>query len=84
MSDQTSHVAGVDEELTELSRKVARGHTRIQIELADGDGPCVLISKAELDNLERALAILADGDGFKDACACLSKIAAACESQRSA
>jgi PHD/YefM family antitoxin component YafN of YafNO toxin-antitoxin module len=84
MSDENASTAVADEELMELSRRVARGHTRVQIELSDGDGPCVIISKAELDGLERALAILSDQDNFKSACGCLQKIAAACESQQGA
>ncbi len=82
MSDGNStQVAALGGELTELSRKVARGRTRVQIDLPDGDGPCIIISKAELDGLERALEILADHEGTRQVCASIEKLAEQCRRQ---
>lgn len=60
----------------ELHGRVARGHGRIEI-TADGcDDVCVLISKAELESLERALEILAETDDFRTMCQSLTSVAA--------
>jgi hypothetical protein len=68
-----SHVAVAIEELHEL---VARRRVRVEITRAGCDDCCVLISRQELDALERALAIVADTDGVKAVCERISELAA--------
>ena len=53
-------VSYVSRALRELHERVTRGNTRVEITRDGCDDCCVLISKAELDGLERALEILAD------------------------
>jgi PHD/YefM family antitoxin component YafN of YafNO toxin-antitoxin module len=72
MSDQTSHqpksydVGVVAESLRELHEYVTRGNARIEITRPGSNERCVLLSKQELDSLERALAILADTADVKE------------------
>ncbi len=54
---------------------MAQGNGRIHIIDSDGTLNCVLLSKAELDSLERRLEILSDGEHFKFACQSLSRLA---------
>lgn len=64
MSDslfQTLNVSTVQSNLEELLCRTARKKGRIEIDNGDGTS-CVVISKSELDDLERALEILADGE----------------------
>lgn len=58
---QTLDVAKVQSNLVELLCRTAQKKGRIEIDNGDGTS-CVVISKEELDDLERALAILADSD----------------------
>jgi PHD/YefM family antitoxin component YafN of YafNO toxin-antitoxin module len=60
----------------ELHARVARHHGRIEITVDGCDDVCVLISKAELESLERALEILAETDDFRTMCQSLSNVAA--------
>ena len=69
MTDQSSfqslNLAQVQNDLLKLYQRVACEKGRVQIEGGDGDCQCVLISKVELESLERAIQILADSDGVK-------------------
>lgn len=47
-----------------LFEQVLRSNGRVEVTRGDGQS-CVLISKAELESLERALEILAESDGCK-------------------
>lgn len=67
-------VAPADGQISEACRKVAHDHARIEVTLPDGAGHCVIISKDELQALEQALEILADGDGMKAACGSIDKL----------
>ena len=58
-------VGYVSRALRELHEQVTRGNTRVEITRDGCDDCCVLISKAELDGIERALEILADTDQVK-------------------
>ncbi len=62
---ETHDVGHVMQTLETLHDDVVRFKGRIEITRSGGDGACVLMSKAELDSLERALAILSDTDGIK-------------------
>jgi hypothetical protein len=55
----------VRSELSTLLRKVARQTTRVEILGEDGACECVLISREELEGLERALEVAANGDDLK-------------------
>jgi PHD/YefM family antitoxin component YafN of YafNO toxin-antitoxin module len=48
--------------LAEILCRTARHHGRIEVTNCDGES-CVILSKQELESLERALEILADSDG---------------------
>ena len=73
---RTLHVLEAQRSLPHLHQSVAQGNGRIHIVDTDGTLNCVLLSKAELDSLERALEILSDGEHFKVACQTLSRLAA--------
>ena len=61
----------------DLHTRVARGHGRIEITRDGCEEVCVLISKAELESLERALEILAETTEFRAMCQRLASVAAA-------
>lgn len=61
-------------DFVELHERVLRHKGRIQIDCDTGS--CVLISKDELDTLERALEIFADSDCVQQLCTALSQLAA--------
>jgi len=50
-----------DESLAGLLRRVASEHGRVEIDTAPGEA-CVVLSKAELESLENALAVLSDSE----------------------
>lgn len=59
----------------ESHANVARGHGRIEITRDGCDDVCVLISKAELDALERALEIFSQTPDFRSMCDHLASLA---------
>lgn len=64
MPDQlfrTLDISQVQDNLVELLCRTAQRKGRIEINNGDGTS-CVMISKAELDDLERALEILAESE----------------------
>jgi PHD/YefM family antitoxin component YafN of YafNO toxin-antitoxin module len=72
-------------DLSRLRRALARVHEQVsgrhgRIELTrDGcDDVCVILSKAELESLERALEILSETSEYKAMCENLSKLAVEC------
>lgn len=74
-SFQTVDVAQA--ELCRLHDHVARGNGRVILTRAGSDQACVLISKMELECLERALELLGDSDEVKDMCRTLGQLASA-------
>lgn len=58
---QTLNVSTIQSNLVELLCRTAQKKGRIEIDNGDGTS-CVVISKVELDDLERALEILADSE----------------------
>ena len=64
---RTYDVAVVAQSLTQLHEYVTRFNGRIEITRPGTDDRCVVLSKAELDGLERALEILSETDGAKAA-----------------
>lgn len=81
MSDETNRrtydVAIVTQSLGQLHEFVTRCNGRIEITRPGSDERCVLMSKQELDCLERALEILSDTDGVRDICGKIAQLAAA-------
>lgn len=59
----------------ELHGRVAKGHGRVEITRDGCEDVCILISKAELEGLERALEILSETNGFQEMCQTLNSIA---------
>jgi len=75
-SHQTLDLERVRRELHVLHQHIARSWGRIEITASDGsDERCVLISKAELDTMERALEILCEMPGGKEVCEGLTRVA---------
>ena len=69
----------VSRSLETLHDEVVRFKGRIQVTRDGCEDCCGLISKAELDALEQALAILSDTDGGKSMGAQSAQLAAICE-----
>jgi len=64
---QSLNLAQVQNDLLKLYQKIACEKGRVEIvSQTSGACECVLISKAELDGLERAIAMLSDSDGVKE------------------
>ena len=74
---RTLDLAEVKLALESICEVVAGGRGRIEIAACDDDHRCVIISKRELDDLERALAILAGTRDTVSACEHLRRLAAA-------
>jgi len=72
MPDSTDHphyrvdMTRVGRLISKLHDQVAGRRQRVEITRAGCDDTCVMISRTELESLERALAILADTDEFHD------------------
>ena len=62
---QALGLSQVQRDLIDLYRRVACEHGRVEIVDESGECDCVLISKAELEGLEKALALLADADAVR-------------------
>jgi PHD/YefM family antitoxin component YafN of YafNO toxin-antitoxin module len=60
----------------DLHVRVSNGHGRIEITRDGCDDVCILISKAELESLERALEILSETPDFRTMCDSLTSVAA--------
>ena len=61
----------------DLHVRVSNGHGRIEITRDGCDDVCILISKAELESLERALEILSQTPDFRTMCESLVSLVAA-------
>ena len=72
--DQSS-LQELREHLADLVKLVAQGRKRVEIPTPAGD--VVLISKIEIESMERALSILSETSEFKAIAHSLSRIAAA-------
>ena len=62
----TLHISQVQNDLLSIYEKIACENGRVEILHTDGACRCVLISKAELDSLERAIEMLSDGAGVRE------------------
>jgi PHD/YefM family antitoxin component YafN of YafNO toxin-antitoxin module len=77
MSD---HIPALDlnkarQDLVDLFHQVTENHKRIEIQDGNAQDACVIISKSELESLEKALEILADSDGVKELTATFAQLA---------
>jgi hypothetical protein len=72
----TLTLAQVRSDLIDLYRRIACTQGRVEITAEEGgECDCVLISKAELDSLERALTILADSRAVRELSSHLTDLA---------
>lgn len=71
---QTLDVTRFRRALASLHEQVACGHGRVEVKRKGCDDVCVMISKAELEALERALEIFAECAEYKQMCDTLSKL----------
>ena len=62
---QSLNLAQVQSDLLKLYERIACEKGRVEIVSPDGECECVLISKAELDSLERALEVLSDSEDVR-------------------
>jgi hypothetical protein len=76
-SHQSLNLEQVRRDLHLLHQRICSGWGRIEISTTDSSGDCcVLISKAELETMEKALEILCEMPGGKEVCEGLTRIAA--------
>lgn len=73
---ETMSLQEVRENLDYLVKRVIQGKRRVEIVDASGER-CVLVSKTDLDCLEKALTILSDTAEFKDICSSMNQLVAA-------
>jgi PHD/YefM family antitoxin component YafN of YafNO toxin-antitoxin module len=81
MSDyhfQSVDVMHLRRTLAKCHENVAGRHGRVELTREGCDDVCVILSKAELESLERALEILSETAEYKAMCENLSKLAVAC------
>src|SRR5256885_8671814 len=62
---QSFDVAHLRRALAKVHEQVADGHRRVELTRPDCDDVCVILSKAELESLERALEILSETAEYK-------------------
>jgi len=74
---KTLEVSQVAQDLAELHADVTCHNTRVEITHPGSDARCVLVSKRELDALERAIEILSDTDDVRHITEKLAQLAAA-------
>lgn len=81
MSDklyQSVDVSHFRSALSKIHEQVAASHGRIEVTREGCDDVCVILSKAELQSLERALEIFAETAEYKAMCDNLSRLVLAC------
>lgn len=78
-ADVTLDLSLARRELDRLYARVTQRKQRIEIVDGESGDTCVIISKQELDTLERALEILSDTEGVRQLSAALAHAAAAAE-----
>jgi prevent-host-death family protein len=73
----TLDVTHARRELAKLYEQVAMGKGRVEITRRGSRQSCVIISKEELESLEKALEILADTEGVREVRDALAHVVAA-------
>lgn len=76
---QTLDLAKVQNELAAVFETVIKSRQRVEIQGAAAGESAVIISKAELDSIERALQILAETDSYKSMSAALTELISAAQ-----
>lgn len=76
---QTLTLVEVRDSLAELYQLTAKHRGRVEITGKHGEAECVLISKTELDGLERALSILSDSQAVTELTQSLADLARVAE-----
>ena len=74
---QALDITRVRRTLAKLHQQVACGNGRVEIKRRGCQDVCVMISKAELEALERALEILSECENYKAMCETVTRVAAA-------
>ena len=74
---QTLDITRFRRALAQLHTEVSQGRGRVQITRRGSSDVCILISKSELEGLERALEILSETSDFQSMCQTLSQVASA-------
>jgi PHD/YefM family antitoxin component YafN of YafNO toxin-antitoxin module len=72
---QSIDLASCGQALNDLHERVSTGYGRIEITRVGCDDTCVLISKAELETLEKAIELLTQSEHYQAMCAQLNNIA---------
>ena len=72
-------VERADGNLRQLLQSVHETTGRIEITDGASDAACVMISRTELDHLERAIALLSDADEVRVLCRALARVAGRAE-----
>ena len=75
---QTLDVTRFRQAMAKFHEVVGCGRGRIEVTRRGCDDVCILISKAELEALERALEILSESAEYKAMCDNISQLVAAC------
>ena len=78
---QSIDLAHCGHTLDDLHQRVSTGYGRIEITRKGGEDACVLISKAELETLEKTIELLSQSDHYREMCAQVSHIAGECMTQ---
>jgi hypothetical protein len=81
MSDQpfqSIDVANLRSAIARIHEQVADGHGRVELTREGCDDICVMLSKAELESLERALEIFSSTSEYKAMCTNVHRLAVAC------
>ena len=72
---RTYDVSLIASNLQQLHEHVTRTLGRVEVTRPGSDDRCVLISKQELESLERALEILSDTEDVRDMCGKIAHLA---------
>lgn len=78
-SFQTLDFTGFRSALAKLHEAVGSGRGRVEVSRRGCDHVCVLISKTELESLERALEIFASCAEYASMCSQLEQLVASCD-----
>jgi hypothetical protein len=76
---QSMDITRVRRALTDLHERVATGAGRVEVTCRGREHICIIISKGELDALERALEILAGSDEYRAMSDTIIQVAAQCD-----
>ncbi|HWE04868.1 MAG TPA: hypothetical protein VG326_20850 [Tepidisphaeraceae bacterium] len=75
---QSIDVLRLRDAIAKIHEQVACGHGRVELTRSGCDDICVIVSKADLESLERGLEILASTTEYKTMCENVHRLAQAC------